>query len=614
MKPTMVRAAILSAIAATAVPASGEILFTFSANKIYTQTSAFVVNFSGGVFNANLRDGNFTYSGCAGANPGPMLQGPNLACPTGTTGYVIEGDYNNDGIRDSFGFWAIEEIQQALLVAPFQPTLPQLYSAPPSMLPRPLGGWRDQGALVYYNVLTTDVYEYPITWYDFNRSYQAGPGGRSQMKDEIVAGQYKFTFPLLQDPVLPATIAVNHVKLPEGTDPQDRFPENGFRFTSGTYSGGFYLIDPASFHQITWTGNNLSNTYPAVDEYRLSIRTLSNTYADYALATFPLGSASRPNDDFDGDGFSNVVEYGRGTDPTNAADFPVEPVAQQAILDDTVSFTVNKLANAALDYSILVSTTGIGGPYRRITDINQDWVITETNTTYQVTTVDAVDAADVPDYFAIVDVRPSSILDSSGEVVFPPSGFPLRLPTALEQTYTLPPDFFDAGDTGVLQLRMDRTLGTSSIAFDTSTNIYNVAVRFVDTYAGFALRAFPAGSDSRLWVANADFDGDGFSNIVEFAMQTNPDSVTSFPGVLAPVNDGGVVSFKITKRPDAVVNYSISVSYMGGTPVKITSKNPDWDIIETANEYEVRTKVAVIPPDALGDYTATVGASEAFLR
>jgi hypothetical protein len=231
-----------------------------------------------------------------------------------------------------------------------------------------------------------------------------------------------------------------------------------------------------------------------------------------------------------------------------------------------------------------------------------------------VTTVDPVAPADVADYFAMVDVREASLLDSSGDVVFPPSGFPLLLPSALNQGYTLPPDMFAAGDTGVLQLRMDRTLGTSSIAFDTSTHIFAVAVRFVDTYTGFALRAFPTGSNSALWLPNADFDGDGFSNIVEFAMQTSPTSATSFPPVLAPTDVGGMVSFKVTKRPDAVVNYSIAVSFMGGTPVTITAKNPDWDIIETSTEYEVRTKVVVIPPNALGDYTATVQASEVILR
>lgn len=83
-----------------------------------------------------------------------------------------------------------------------------------------------------------------------------------KMREELVNGQYIFTFPRLNNPELtPVAIPVTLTPMVEALDGASR-SKDGFRFTSGTWDGEYYQLDPRLINLITWTGNNRSNIRP----------------------------------------------------------------------------------------------------------------------------------------------------------------------------------------------------------------------------------------------------------------------------------------------------------------------------------------------------------------
>lgn len=429
----------------------------FSTGASYLQTDPFSMTFAGGDLNVNIRDGNAIISPCPGfIQSYSFIITPGSTCPLGTTGYIAEGDINGDGIRDAGGFWSISEVIPAFVIEPFRPDKVALVAAPPSDLgPRPLGGFADQGAVIFYNVLTDNVLEFNVSWYDLVRSYDPGPVGRAAMLDELVLGQYLFNFPLLRfpDTAPPVAIPVTYSRMPEGVNPNGKYDfveRKQFRFTNLNWDRNRNLVfDPRLTNRLTWQGNDQGNTIPNIDQLRLSY-----------------------------------------LDPT----------------------TVD---------------------------------------------VDGVDEV----------------------ILFPPSQTPLLLPNPLTKDYIVPPFFFQVGDQALLRLRFDRTLGSSAVAFDTSVRLFEVNVRFVDTYDGFKLIAFPLGATDAERGPLSDYDGDGQTNAYEFGLQTDPADSASFSADPAPLrNFDDTYSFELAKRPDAMIEYSFSISESGGPFVPVNDSNPDWFI------------------------------------
>ncbi|MEM1083480.1 MAG: hypothetical protein AAGI48_05120 [Verrucomicrobiota bacterium] len=466
---------ILAAIAliTLVIPAKSEIVLTFSTGRAYTQSGRFTMSFDGGDLFVALRDGNYITAACADA-PSQTIIAPNLLCPLGTTAFVAFGDFDGDGVRDDLSYDSVSQVIAAILVEPFRPDLCELVSAPPSKLPRPLGPFVDRGAILFFNVLTNTVLQFNITIYEFARNYPEGPGGLGLMNDEVVLGSYIFSFPTLGNPDLPVPIAVTYSSIPEGFNPAARYPETLFRFTSGVFDeNGFYLMDNRLTSIITWVGNDVTNSSPVTDIWRLQI---------------------------------------------------VNPNA-----DDPADF-----------------------------------------------------------------------------VIFPPNGDEttgdLVLPDPFVQEYILPPllSGFEAGtvfgETAEFRLRFSRVRATSAIAFDTSRRFFTFAIRFVDSYEGFRLAAFPTGQSANATSANADFDDDDWSNIEEYGLQTDPNDPTSFPAdPVAEVIDGRVV-FSMVKRPNGTARYQFEVSTNGGPFRLVRTNDPVWEIfVDDETDYVIRTRVAADP-------------------
>lgn len=127
------------------------------------------------------------------------------------------------------------------------------------------------------------------------------------------------------------------------------------------------------------------------------------------------------------------------------------------------------------------------------------------------------------------DVVRFSMLDPEGNIVYPIPGTAYQLDSPYLTKLNILPYVFTKGDTGSGSMSFSRNLATSGVATDTSTRSWNWDVRFIDSYKGHDLYEFRVTSDApiagikvpgqpaKLRSPNSDYDGDGLSNIMEFA-------------------------------------------------------------------------------------------------
>ena len=142
--------------------------------------------------------------------------------------------------------------------------------------------------------------------------------------------------------------------------------------------------------------------------------------------------------------------------------------------------------------------------------------------------------------------------------------------------------------------QVGRWADSDVVAYDYSERIFRWPVRFIDSYQGFAILAFPPGSSEEEISAGYDFDGDGFSNLEEFGFGTDPARPEDNPSqiVLPEIVDGYCV-LVIQKRPftgGRLDYYAESSTDGGATWQRVTSDDPDW-VITFDNEavFEVRS-------------------------
>jgi len=96
----------------------------------------------------------------------------------------------------------------------------------------------------------------------------ASGGGGKQMAEEIVPGQYIFTYPRLDAPDTATPVAIPALiqEMPEALG-SGRNPRQGFRFTSGSWDGNFIQFDPRVITRIDWVGNDRSVIRPGDQIY-----------------------------------------------------------------------------------------------------------------------------------------------------------------------------------------------------------------------------------------------------------------------------------------------------------------------------------------------------------
>lgn len=483
----------------------GNIILQMSDGREYLQTGLFNIEFRAGELFVEVRDGFVTIAACSG-NGGPILLAPQIGCALGTTAFVSEGDFDNDGIRDDLAYYSAVEVAPALLIAALRPDLVTLESRPFGAidLTGQTGLFNDRSVLVFFNVLTGLIQQYEITFYDFVRSYGAGPGERSRMKDEVRSGAYGFNFPLLDNEPVTIPIGVTLYQPPKVFDPTDLAVDSDrhFRFVSGVYSpDGYYLMDHRLTNLVRWKGIRFTNTYPLLDEYRLSI-----------------------------------FAYDADTDSTGEILFPPNGVP------------------ILLDYQDVIEDTG-------------------------------------PGWFNSVEARE----EAAGG-------------------YNIPPFFFSVGQEALFQLRLDRLIPTTVASYDTSCRLLNVRVRFIDSYDGFSLVGFPAGTSSSDRAAAADFDEDMWTNLEEFAFgrqeevyepnpdtgeivlteinlipdpadpSSTPETEGTYPVVEEDPDNAGKVLITLTKRAftEGVLEYTLNAKIKDGEFMPVLDNPAEWEVVENS--------------------------------
>lgn len=105
-------------------------------------------------------------------------------------------------------------------------------------------------------------------------------GGLKQMNEEIVPGQYIFSFPRLGAPETATPVAIPVVILPMPEPIGTSRSRQGFRFTSGLWNLDFMQFDPRVINQIAWVGTDTSVARPG-----------DRSYISIENATAPGGSA-----------------------------------------------------------------------------------------------------------------------------------------------------------------------------------------------------------------------------------------------------------------------------------------------------------------------------------
>lgn len=274
--PAMIRIKTLSLpiasalIAATVVPASAQLSLELSSQKTYRQSKGGIV-FTGGRFDVNLRDGAVSTIGYCNDRfyypPGAYIN----ICSPGTSGYLSSGNINS--ATEQFPYLVITYLNGAASIAPREENRIQLISAPASKLTRPAGGFTDDSASVYYNLHVPESQrEYFLTRYNNARTYTKSQRGKFEA--EIVTGVYRYSFPRLGRPEIPAPLTAVVYPMTEGFSKKNN-KKSGFIFSNtNRWKGGFMELSYRKPNKISWNGLTRDGVFVAVDDLYFSIREL----------------------------------------------------------------------------------------------------------------------------------------------------------------------------------------------------------------------------------------------------------------------------------------------------------------------------------------------------
>ncbi|WAC19462.1 hypothetical protein OVA24_19750 [Luteolibacter sp. SL250] len=220
-----------------------------------------------------------------------------------------------------------------------------------------------------------------------------------------------------------------------------------------------------------------------------------------------------------------------------------------------------------------------------------------------------LDTALDPDSTLMVNGRGEPVFD------FPPPGadinlFPgtrIRLDSPVQSFYNLPPGFFTpARSTTMLELTLERDpgVGLSSV----STRRFQLPIRFVAGFPGAMAAAFPKDTPAALMDKNADPDGDGVSNWLEWLSGTDPYTANA-PAALSQLayvpastrRSGqtipGYWHMSIDRRANLPAGVTVTVESSTDleTWAPVSENDPHW-IVEDINE-EPRIRILSRTPE-----------------
>lgn len=264
---------ISALVASTIVPATAQVALQLNSEKTYRQSKK-GINFKGGAFRVRMDDGHVSTIGfCDDPDyypPGFYIND----CSPGTSGFLSLG--NLDNADPQRPYLVVTDLQDAIAIAPLHEDNIKLLAAPASGLPRPSGGFEDDSSAVYYNLHTTNVREYGITGYFLNRNYTKNQ--RAKFESEIVPGAYRYSFPRLSNPAMPAPITAIIYPMVEGKAKKNN-RVSGFEFTNvnkNKWVDGFVELSYIKPNAFKWEGLAPNVVFAAVDRLYFSVRALRN--------------------------------------------------------------------------------------------------------------------------------------------------------------------------------------------------------------------------------------------------------------------------------------------------------------------------------------------------
>ena len=486
-------AALMGAFSLSASLVQGQLIsfLSFSDIKRYKQVGPEDFDFEGGGWEILVSDGSVSIVGCVG-NGLPFPTFPVVPdCPLGTTALIDAGDLDFDGLRDRGFFYSVSSITPASIFAPFRSDLFSLEAAPPSKLPRPIGGtnFRDDSVILFYDYINApqSLDRYEITNYVSTREY--APTEFDEQVEEIVPGTYQFRLPRqgadFDDPSENKYVFVNHTHL----EMLEAYPGLGF--------------------------------VPVGNEFRV---VLDDRWKDGAIEFDP-----RVTLDFFWEGFNSQTVLG----------------------SDTALFSIKE---------------------------------------------QGTDLTVFPPYFRGIDPFTGQPLVPEGQ------RFPQEFPP-LTNSVTLGPYFFVPGEQLYAEVEFVRNFQSSALTVDRSRRFFRWDLRLVDSYEGFRVSDnFPPRTPDELTAPNGDFDGDGMTNLEEFALQTDPADPASV-STPTPVLDQftGQCVLTIPKRPNtgSLITYRVQYSSDLVNWTTITSGDPLWSATESDDEYIVTSKQGSPPANCI---------------
>ena len=112
-------------------------------------------------------------------------------------------------------------------------------------------------------------------------------------------------------------------------------------------------------------------------------------------------------------------------------------------------------------------------------------------------------------------------------IIFPPLGREMVLP-AMASRFRLGPGFMTKGSLGNGVINYRRNIVTGNLSYDSPQTQFRFGMEFIDSFSGHSQREFPLGAGTKLRAPTGDYDGDGISNILEFAYsQDDGDDLSS---------------------------------------------------------------------------------------
>lgn len=194
-----------------------------------------------------------------------------------------------------------------------------------------------------------------------------------------------------------------------------------------------------------------------------------------------------------------------------------------------------------------------------------------------------------------LDPNTNEIVD---RIVFPFSGLaPLLIDDPLEQEFLMPPFVFEVGDEFRMRMALERVLPVTGVSFNTSSRLFHADLQFVDSYDGFVLETFPVGTTAADRTPGVDFDGDGFTNLLEFGLMSDPVDPASQPNLPQfTFNIDGTLSAEVLKRPFAALIYEMEISENGGPFRLVPDGTPDWEVtVDDDTRLRIKSKGFEIP-------------------